>query len=69
MLTRHLGTIQDPPDIIIFGHTHRALIYRNDDVVIINPGSPTLPFNRYWRGSVVLLTLEPGKISPSIVRI
>jgi len=69
MLTHHLSLIQDPPDIIIFGHTHRALVYRNDDVVIINPGSPTVPLQRHWRGSVVLLNLEPGKISPSIVRI
>ena len=69
MLSQHLSQIQDPPDIIIFGHTHRALVYRNDDVVIINPGSPTVPLQRHWRGSVVLLNLEPGKISPSIVRI
>jgi putative phosphoesterase len=69
MLTRQLSLIQDPPDIIIFGHTHRALVYRTNEVVIINPGSPTIPLQRHWRGSVVLLTLEPGKISPSIVRI
>lgn len=69
MLTYHLSLIQDPPDIIIFGHTHRALVYRNDDVVIINPGSPTVPLQRHWRGSVALLNLEPGKISTSIVRI
>jgi uncharacterized protein len=69
MLTQHLSLMQDPPDIIIFGHTHRALIYRNYDVVIINPGSPTVPLLRHWRGSVVLLTLEPGKIFPSLVRI
>lgn len=68
-LIQHLHLLQDPPDIIIFGHTHRALIYRNDDVVIINPGSPTVPLMRHWRGSVVLLTLEPGNISPKIVRI
>jgi uncharacterized protein len=69
MLAHHLSLIQDPPDIIIFGHTHRALIYRNDKVVIINPGSPTVPLLRHWRGSVVLLTLEPGKICPSLIRI
>jgi len=69
ILMEHLRLIEEPPDIIIFGHTHRALVYRNDDVVIINPGSPTVPFQRYWRGSVVLLTLEPGKISTSIIRI
>ncbi len=69
MLKHNLSLIHDPPDIIIFGHTHRALIYRNNDVVIINPGSPTVPLQRHWRGSVVLLDLEPGKISPSIVRI
>ena len=69
LLTGHLNLILEPPDIIIFGHTHRALVYRNDDVVIINPGSPTVPFQRNWRGSVVLLTLEPGKISTAIIRI
>ena len=69
MLIQQLSLVQDPPDIIIFGHTHRALVYRNDDVVIVNPGSPTVPLQRHWRGSVMLLTLEPGKISPSIVRI
>lgn len=68
-LTHHLGLFRDPPDIIVFGHTHSALIHRNESVVIINPGSPTLPWQRHWRGSVVLLTLEPGKISPSLVRI
>jgi uncharacterized protein len=68
-LAQHLRLIEDAPDVIIFGHTHRALVYRNDDVLIINPGSPTVPLMRHWRGSVVLLTLEPGKISTSIVRI
>lgn len=69
MLTQHLREMENPPDIIIFGHTHRALIYRRDDIVIINPGSPTVPFMRHWRGSVVLLTLKKGNIDPVIVRI
>jgi putative phosphoesterase len=69
LLTAHLRLIEEPPDIIIFGHTHRALVYRNDDVVIINPGSPTVPFQRNWRGSVVRLNLDMGKISTEILRI
>jgi len=69
ILTEHLHLIPEPPDIIIFGHTHRALVYRNDDVVIINPGSPTVPFQRNWRGSVVRLNLDQGKISTEILRI
>ena len=68
-LRQHLRLLKNRPRIIIFGHTHRALIYRNEDVVIINPGSPTVPLMRHWKGSVVLLTLEPGVISPSLVRI
>jgi putative phosphoesterase len=69
LLAEHLHVIPEPPDIIVFGHTHRALVHVHDDVVIINSGSPTVPFQRNWRGSVVLLTLQNGRMSPEIIRI
>jgi putative phosphoesterase len=69
LLSEHMRVVPEPPDIIVFGHTHRALVHAHDDVMIINPGSPTVPFQRNWRGSVVLLTLQKGKILPEIIRL
>lgn len=28
-------------DVVIFGHTHRAMAHRLEDVLFVNPGSPT----------------------------
>lgn len=30
-------------NIILFGHTHRKTLIKNDDIVILNPGSISLP--------------------------
>ncbi len=49
-----------PPDIIVFGHTHYAWQHHNENILIVNPGSPTFPGIRYAPGSVALLTLESG---------
>ncbi len=32
-------------DIVLFGHTHIPIIEKIEDMVIMNPGSPTLPRN------------------------
>jgi hypothetical protein len=31
----------DKPDIIIFGHSHRALVKEEKGILLVNPGSPT----------------------------
>ena len=31
-------------DIILFGHSHKALISKHDGIVMMNPGSITLPY-------------------------
>ena len=46
-------------DIIVCGHTHVERIRRYDDVLVINPGSPTYPHNYSAQlGTVGVLTLE-----------
>ena len=35
------GKFQPLPDLIIFGHTHQAVLKRDGDVLFFNPGSPT----------------------------
>jgi putative phosphoesterase len=46
---------------MVYGHTHISLINQEENLLVINPGSPSMP-----RGglppSVALLTIENGKI-------
>ncbi len=51
-----------PPDVVIFGHTHHRTIEHYKDVLLINPGSPTVPDYVPTLGTVALLTLNSGKV-------
>jgi putative phosphoesterase len=33
--------VDEPVDAIVFGHSHKPLLRREDDVLLFNPGSPT----------------------------
>ena len=55
------------PDVIVYGHTHKALIENHKGVLVINPGSPTWPNNFPELGTVALLTIESGKAEARIV--
>ena len=39
-----------PVDVALFGDTHEELVCLWDDVLVINPGSPTYPGKRHRRG-------------------
>jgi len=57
-------------DIVISGHTHYERIVRSEDVLWMNPGSPTHPHLWSTRlGTVGLLELAPGEISARILRL
>ena len=59
-----------PVDMVLFGDTHEELVCLWDDVLIINPGSPTYPGRRHKRGTlgtVGLLEIETGEIIARIV--
>ena len=43
-------------DVLISGHTHWAFIEELEDVILLNPGSPTVP--RLSDPSVMLITVE-----------
>jgi len=42
---------KDKPDLIVFGHSHKALNEKNGGIIMFNPGSPTdtffAPYNSY----------------------
>jgi len=57
----------DPPDVVVFGHSHFAEIENFKNTLLINPGSPTLPQYIPRLGTVGLLTLKNGKVDAKIV--
>ncbi|MCD7781233.1 MAG: metallophosphoesterase [Methanosphaera sp.] len=54
-------------DILISGHTHQALIEQYDDVLLLNPGSPTQP--RLTDPTVMLLEIDGSKVDAQIVKV
>ena len=51
--------------VVVFGHTHRPLIEHRSGLMIINPGSLSLPRGRDRRPSWAELETESGKITDS----
>ena len=55
-------------DIIVFGHSHYPLIKKEENILLINPGSPTdkryAPYNSY-----VMLNIDKKDISSKIIKI
>jgi len=57
-------------DLIVVGDTHVAEIEDRDGILVVNPGSPTLP-NQLWAelGTVALLDIIDGVPYPQIVQL
>ncbi len=56
-------------DIVIFGDTHVALTQRLEGILLMNPGSPTLPNGLYRLGTVGLLEVIEGRVNARIVEL
>ena len=66
-VNRHFGC---QPDVVIFGHTHFEGIYQVNEMLCVNPGSPTLPRNQSVRmGTIGYLDIDDGVAVASIHRI
>jgi len=57
------------PDVIVFGHTHKAMLENHGGILRINPGSPTFPRYKYELGTVGLLTVNSGKAEAQIIQL
>lgn len=60
---------EDPPDVVVFGHTHVAAIEHYEDVLLVNPGSLTFPKYEIKLGTVALLTISPDEVEARIVQL
>lgn len=66
-VARHFAEI---PEIVVFGHTHFEGVYEVDELLCINPGSPTLPRNQSLRmGTIGELLISPEEITVRIHQI
>lgn len=61
--------LEDPPHVAVFGHSHFANIERYKDVLLVNPGSATLPNYVPKLGTVGLLTVGSGTVEAQLVQL
>ena len=54
-------------DIVIFGHTHYPVVEDFQGVLMLNPGSPSLPKQIQRLGQVAILELGPDRKSAEIL--
>ena len=54
-------------EILITGHTHQAFIEQINDVLLLNPGSPTVP--RLTDPTVMLMNVKNGEVDVEIKKI
>jgi len=65
LLEQHLAG--ERVDVLIAGDTHMERLEFRDDVLFVNPGSPTLPHHKEYRlGTVGLLEIERDRIHAEI---
>jgi len=53
--------------VLISGHTHQASIEKVDDILLLNPGSPTAP--RLTDPTVILMIVENGEVDVEVKKI
>jgi len=57
-------------DVLIFGHSHRPSLKREEGILFVNPGSPTNPLPPFLtKPTVALLRITKEKIEPQIIEI
>jgi len=54
-------------DVLVVGDTHIPLVRRHNGLLLVNPGSPTLPYHTPGLGTVALLEVEQGQVRAQVV--
>ena len=69
-LSTALETVFDAVvDVVIFGHTHYALVEEYQGILMVNPGSPGLPKQLRRLGQVAIMELESDRRSAEILEL
>ena len=61
--------LEKPPDVVVFGHTHRDVVQTVGTSLLVNPGSATFPYYQLRPGTVGLLSIDGGKAEARIVHL
>lgn len=57
-------------DVLVYGHTHIEEVHRVGSLLCVNPGSPTLPYNKSLRlGTIGFLTIAGGVASAELCQL
>jgi len=59
----------DIPDIVVFGHEHHTVVERVNDILFVNPGSPTFPGYRRTLGTIGILDIESSEAEARILQL
>ena len=59
----------DIPDIVVFGHEHRTVVQRLDDILFVSPGSPTFLGYRRGLGTVGILDIDSGEANVRLLQL
>lgn len=58
------------PDVIVCGHTHIEEVHDLGGLLLVNPGSPTLPHNKSLRlGTIAFLTIADASASAELCQL
>ena len=60
---------RDSPNIVVFGHEHRTVVQHLNDILFVNPGSPTFLHYRRGLGTVGILDIDSGEADVSILQL
>jgi putative phosphoesterase len=58
-----------PVDIVIFGHTHYPVVEEFQEILMVNPGSPSLPKQIRRLGQVAIMELDSSGKSAEILNL
>jgi putative phosphoesterase len=59
----------EPVDIVVFGYTHEAMVETHQDVLFVNPGSPTMVKQSVKMGTVAVMDVTPAGAEAQIIEL
>lgn len=65
--TDEMAGFREGIDILVTGHSHKPVIDRAQGMLLVSPGSATMPNYDLKPGTVALLRLNPGQADAKIV--
>jgi hypothetical protein len=63
----HRAAVNSNASVLLFGHTHKPLLKRIDNVLLCNPGSPSLQYVRSTAPSFAILEASQKKLEISLL--